>query len=947
MTKNHQIKQIYSLQKKSVMNLWLIFFVLFSLLIDIEPLLAGFVLPNSNQSKLKLKVPIVRDVSISSVGKEQYRSNGGSEKLKLKGIQESVLFDLDVTCLKGTLVQNAWLWFKSASPYDAPMRKSGISSISSEWQEGGSWGGKGGPCFAQAEYGKKDWSYPGSTLMDVVFGRGNTIWQSNEPSGPDKEGWQRLRIGPDIIAARIAGVSKGFCLYDDVGNEWEEKDGQFQYRYFPNRLIYSRECGDKGPWVEIEIKGKDHIHPESIEDIRTKTEGLHSGEAFLFWKTPRDSGGGRVLGFDVFWKDGRSRNAFPRYLIPMAEDADKEVMMHIRDMGFSPGKEIEIHVVSVDSAGNRSRAFKRKVVLSEGFGGLKVRRPEIKAFPGSESSLSLDSIKVSVVDLLDKYVPETNRFIPDRDRKYWGGNHLFSEADRIARLHGAGNEDVCFQVLVRGKSDDLSLEFFFDNNPDIVTSIYKAECVRVERSWLGSEMIPDPLVPVQNGDRMSLDGGKSFVCEIYIPPDLSPGIKKGRLSIKSGNSKIEMDVQLRVWNFNLPDRLSFIPEMNAYAKVSPFKGYQYYRLAHRHRTCLNRLPYGWNGLPEFAPKKGEQGFQWEEWDKYVGPLLDGSAFKDLPRKGEPLDVFYLPFSENWPVKISDHYTKSWWADQALSGNYRQSLKKAFQDFALHLKEKQWDRTQFQFYLNNKVYYRKKFRGSSAPWIFDEPVNIQDFKALEWYGGLWHEAVDPLKGGTDAVFRCDISYSQYGRDILWDVTDIEYIGGNTLQKTRMKRDELVLNPDKQFAEYGTANKLEDPNLQSVLWQLSAWSKGACGVLPWQTIGSDKCWEQGEQTALFYPKGEYVFPSIRLKAFRYGQQLVEYLEILGEVLGIPDDAVRHWVAGQLGWTEDLRKISIQGAGTLVVDGITITDLWKFRLSVGMTIHEVLKKRGSAGS
>ena len=39
---------------------------------------------------------------------------------------------------------------------------------------------------------------------------------------------------------------------------------------------------------------------------------------------------------------------------------------------------------------------------------------------------------------------------------------------------------------------------------------------------------------------------------------------------------------------------------------------------------------------------------WSAWDRRFGPLLDGSAFADLPRKGVPLECFYLPLHENWP-----------------------------------------------------------------------------------------------------------------------------------------------------------------------------------------------------------------------------------------------------------------------------------------------------------
>ncbi len=98
--------------------------------------------------------------------------------------------------------------------------------------------------------------------------------------------------------------------------------------------------------------------------------------------------------------------------------------------------------------------------------------------------------------------------------------------------------------------------------------------------------------------------------------------------------------------------------------------YDYYRLAHRHRTCINRLPYNWKGSPAFAPDIRADGtFDWTLWDRQVGPLLDGSAFADLPRAHEPVDVFYLPFNENWPVNLYDHFTPSYGADEAFTTAY--------------------------------------------------------------------------------------------------------------------------------------------------------------------------------------------------------------------------------------------------------------------------------------
>ena len=80
------------------------------------------------------------------------------------------------------------------------------------------------------------------------------------------------------------------------------------------------------------------------------------------------------------------------------------------------------------------------------------------------------------------------------------------------------------------------------------------------------------------------------------------------------------------WDFTLPDKLSFIPEMNAYSTVNPTSTLEYYRVAHKHRLCLNRLYYVWSGAVDMAPKWTGDALEFDQWDKWFAPLFDGSAF---------------------------------------------------------------------------------------------------------------------------------------------------------------------------------------------------------------------------------------------------------------------------------------------------------------------------------
>ena len=851
-----------------------------------------------------VRLPVTRDTLISSIGKEKTGSNGGAKKLKVKSLQEYAIIDIDPTLLEGRVITGARLHLRSASPHKAPLARLGVSSLASEWNEGSSSGYRpevGSSSYIQAFSSKGPWTHPDSTFMDATFGRGNTRWKFADCTSPDQKGWQTCAVDTEVVAARVAGISYGFSLYDEVGTTWSIRNGQFYYNKFPNRFFYSRESGKSAPWLEVRVDGMDRIPPAPVSSISNITSRLPAGQAVLEWVTPGDTGGGKTIGFFVQYKTDNNARKVPRYLVPMAGKVGEKVKMHLQDLAFKPGQEVTISVRPVDSAGNMGESFSQTIQVSSGFEIPVANIDSEGVFHDTVTPIEIGGVDVSIMDMLEKIDPKTGQMLSNRknrvDRK-----HLISRRGKQVKLYSSRNETIWFQINFEGSVGAISAEILFPDHSDIKYRLYQFAYVKTKNDTGEISYLPDPLIPLKGQFSIPSSVGEAYIasqknhsliCEIYVPHELGAGKKRGKLRIATGAEMLDLDIDLTVWNFTLPDKLSFIPEMNAYSALDPGSNYEYYRLAHEHRACLNRLPYSWSGNASPAPEWDGNDFSFSEWDTTIGPLLDGSAFRGLPRGEEPVDVFYLPFNENWPINLFDNFNCSYWADDAFSEKYKIGLRKALSKFAEHSKNKGWKDTVFQFYLNNKVYYRKNNNKISAPWIFDEPQNTQDFWALRWYGLQWQNAVTPYKNDIKLWFRGDISYSEFERNMLQGIMDVAYIGGNNAQKTRMKHDEQVLNGKSYFFEYGSANKIHEPNTQPVLWCLSAWSKGAMGVLPWQTIGTQNAWMTGEQTALFYPTPKGPLPSVRLKAFTYGQQLVEYLTLFSQAYGLPRYAAAKWL------------------------------------------------------
>ena len=441
----------------------------------------------------------------------------------------------------------------------------------------------------------------------------------------------------------------------------------------------------------------------------------------------------------------------------------------------------------------------------------------------------------------------------------------------------------------------------------------------------------DPLVPVDfTGapvDPAGGDGG-TFI-EMHIPKDAKAGRHEGSLQV-GGKT---MPCGLTVWDFTLPDRLSFLPQMNCYGL--PDHEREYYRLAHEHRTVLNRLPYGWTGRVKSGPTIHSDGrWDWTAWDAEVGPLLDGSAFRDLPRSGVPIEAYYLPLNENWPMDHERHFRGGYWIESAYDEEYWREFRAAAARFAEHFAARRWTEPMFEFYLNNKVSFKAQREGrwdiTSAPWILDEPSNTQDFWALRRFGLEFWRGV-AAHPGARFVFRADLSRPEWQRDLLDGVTSVEVVSG--ILRTYHER---VVKRASEFGNlvfmYGSANRLGTPNVMPAAWCVETWALGADGVVPWQTIGKPDAWQQPDPLALFYPTPNGPVPSLRLKSFRAGQQLVEYLTLYTALSGESRAAIGAAILAEPGLRATLEKKSEADAGGSLFGPEAPHSLTALRLRLG---------------
>lgn len=851
--------------------------------------------------------PAKADVWLSSAVAAEKDGNGGkAERMKLKIYQEFGILDFDVSALKGKTIQGATLHIAPAggekySPErGTDLRWFTLSTVSSPWVEGEGTSytrdekGKGAT-FNEASYKTRPWAFPGSKVWDVAFGNGNTL-RCDSDGGDPKNGWFTIPVDKKLIEAMICGASYGMLILE--GSTGVDR----------NSYVYTREKKKFAPYLTVTVAGEDKTPPpppSAIKLVPSLPDASPTHGAGVLTFTPPDGA------FAFMMK--MNGQELPRWQTPFAAKAGAPQSVVLEFL--APDTEYKIEIASVDAAGNIS-AFAEGSGKSSAKASVPALEADARAWHQAQQAAATktDALKVWAFPESSKLDPLSGKIILEENSAgAETANSVWSAAAGTVRVAAARGEIAAFQVALEalnGNAGEIKVDVALEG---IQTKLWRTWFVKIKDTWQAEYAIP-----LKAGEALSIpaadnkvSGQKAAVVavDLIVPENIAPGEKSGTVTVWSGGQQVKLALKLFVYDVAIPKEISFNPELNAYSGPGEAGSeffFDSFRLAHYHRCTINRVPYSQSGNihKDWVPATGADGrvTDWSNFDRNLGPLLDGSAFKDNPRAGVPVPVLYLPMFEHWPLPFLKYYDpgvktsgKEWKAihdikakpiEESLPQVYQDAFANVSADFAKHAEEKRWNKTKLQCFQNNKHQYAKDGPGGTA-WMMDEPNEYLDWRALNFYSTLFRQGV-AKSGAKDIqfVYRADVSRPMWQGSVSDNLMEMTIVPAGVAFDMPYLLREYRRRGKTEFVGYGGANANSRPNLESAAWCVKCYVFECDGALPWQGLGGDSAFDKGDNpehgNALVVDArkrfGINAVASLRVHSLRQGAQVAELLRLL---------------------------------------------------------------------
>lgn len=853
-----------------------------------------------------IQLPVIKDNSIVMVDGEWEQNAGQQGRIRVKGNQHIVALAFDTAPIARKQVKKATLVCVRGEHDISGIT---VSTIAAQWDENRSNG------ISSGVDGIPNWGYMNARFPAVCGGNSFTLVHRAQSELED--GVYHWDIPPDMIHAMSIGVAYGLAIHEHDAD------------YGRNPTIFSKEQSGKQPYLVVELDEEHDFVPGAATELMVVGDDADSAKLLL-------TSPGNGFAYDV----SINERPLARHNIPLVLNNQSQIIP-LRDLpsAINLCEPFELRVTTLSRDGQRSEpAIIRSVMGSP----KPVITPQVNTAPKRSPLHS----GLSVIPVTDKYDSAGSSVgtLPD---DYRGRNSLF-DGQRV-RLAAAAGEVVSFQLLLRkDREAKASVKIELDD-PKIRIDLYQAVYVSSER-----RQIPDPLVPMPQSIDLNAEADQALVADLFIPFESDATVTKGTIKISDGRS---LPLEVEILPFALPRKATFFCEMNSYGMPDSIDEYNaLQQIAYDHRVHCNIMHYSHNTAKPGARKSnldmrlrsgrrmdnkkydnvqpGDKSGYWDDFIEAFGPYLDGSLFQNGHRGPIPAPGFYLTFHESWPLNCRAFFDGNPDAYSAFSKQplYAETYVNILRDFAQVADSRGWNEAGFQVYFNNKGSLAEE---SKAPWILDEPSSYWDYRALQFYGELTDQGY-VNRQNVKIQYRVDISRPEYcrgqldGRSDLWVVATSAFQNYRRLITDRMERDRL------RVWIYGTSNHVHETNRNIQAWAVDSWQHGAEGIVPWQTVNkSGSALTEADQLGLFIfdtdKAGKVsIRHSMRLKAYRDAQQLIEYLTLLKRHRNWTQRQMQEFIGHYVKVDAFVEKVNDDDAGTTTFGQLSALNLESLRMA-----------------
>lgn len=444
-------------------------------------------------------------------------------------------------------------------------------------------------------------------------------------------------------------------------------------------------------------------------------------------------------------------------------------------------------------------------------------------------------------------------------KRVYPGTRAPAVAAAAVKLESAANERESFQLVLNPQSPARLKSVTFS---DFVSADGSAIAATNAQAWrLGYETVAEPKAVFRGetrfADRMiPLDGGAELPagentilhCTVFAPPGTRPGLYRANAAIAMDGSRLDVPVEVKVWNVELPRETSYIGYMLVWN--SPYAKRE--QVMRRFAECgMMGTVYSGAGAPKIK----------ECFDRKTLRMPDGFALAERSVKEFGAPYFSVPWG----------FMGAW--------NWNTN-KTVFLGLDLKLDSKEFNETFENYLVELKGQLgRRGLLERSFIYMWDE-MTEGHYQAMRKTTGMVRKFAPGLKILTVSAPDPEVLANN---DIIVAAHPAHWWNDEAREVARKaNRDGKRLWMYANSVTFGTSSR-------AIIPRLTAWlcrSHGMSGYLHWSCDYNWKAnsFEKNGKEWLLYPsEGEPVY-SVRMEYFRDG---VEDFNLMGLVRGLPEE------------------------------------------------------------